>query len=658
MRRIQPFASLLCTLVIVFPAAAADNAGAPLPQTRAQADQITLPSGRFSRITGDYRPREVAPINLANSTRLESLLRAGNLYLSLQDVIALALENNIDVETQRYGAMISDVNITRAQAGGALRGVTPQVQTGPTSAQPGQSTGVTQSAAAQASSASNTSGALVQQTGSLIPNLDPSIQGLLRFGHASQPQSSQFVTGTSALVLSSDVGNLTYNQGFLTGTTFSFGYADFRQQTNSNRADFNPSRTGSFTLNVTQHLLQGYGIAVNNRNIRIAKNQREAADLQFKEQVITTVTTAMNLYWDLVSFNDDVKAKQQSLAYNQKLYEDNRKQVEIGTLAPIEIVRAEAAVASSQQDLILSQTRVLQQETTLKSYLSKTGVASPALIDAHVIPTDRIRIPDVEPIEPYQDMVAMALRSRPELSQSRIGVTNAKINLKGSKSQLLPTLDAFAVVANNGLIGTVNPIPVPPGSALLTNPGDLTGGTPVLARSVNTFFLGGYGNLFSQLFSRNFPDYSAGLQLNIPLRNRAAQSDYVLDQITVRQSELSLQKQENQVRVEVQNAIIGLQQARAVYQSSVKARVLQEQTLDAEQKKLALGASTIFNVILVQRDLAGAESAEVTALSNYSKARVEIERATGQTLANHNISVEEAFRGTVSRAPSPLPVLP
>lgn len=658
MRRIQPFASLLCTLVIVFPAAAADNAGAPLPQTRAQADQITLPSGRFSRITGDYRPREVAPINLANSTRLESLLRAGNLYLSLQDVIALALENNIDVETQRYGAMISDVNITRAQAGGALRGVTPQVQTGPTSAQPGQSTGVTQSAATQASSASNTSGALVQQTGSLIPNLDPSIQGLLRFGHASQPQSSQFVTGTSALVLSSDVGNLTYNQGFLTGTTFSFGYADFRQQTNSNRADFNPSRTGSFTLNVTQHLLQGYGIAVNNRNIRIAKNQREAADLQFKEQVITTVTTAMNLYWDLVSFNDDVKAKQQSLAYNQKLYEDNRKQVEIGTLAPIEIVRAEAAVASSQQDLILSQTRVLQQETTLKSYLSKTGVASPALIDAHVIPTDRIRIPDVEPIEPYQDMVAMALRSRPELSQSRIGVTNAKINLKGSKSQLLPTLDAFAVVANNGLIGTVNPIPVPPGSALLTNPGDLTGGTPVLARSVNTFFLGGYGNLFSQLFSRNFPDYSAGLQLNIPLRNRAAQSDYVLDQITVRQSELSLQKQENQVRVEVQNAIIGLQQARAVYQSSVKARVLQEQTLDAEQKKLALGASTIFNVILVQRDLAGAESAEVTALSNYSKARVEIERATGQTLANHNISVEEAFRGTVSRAPSPLPVLP
>ncbi|MDQ6663762.1 MAG: TolC family protein [Acidobacteriota bacterium] len=658
MRQIQPFASLLCVLLTVSPLAAADNAGAPLPQTRPSVDQITFPSGRFSRITGDYRPREVAPINLGNSNRLDSLLRAGNIYLSLQDVIALALENNIDIETQRYGAMISDVNIGRAQAGGALRGVTPQVQNGPTSAQPGQSTGVTQSAAAQASSASNTSGALVQQTGSLIPNLDPSIQGLLRFGHTSQPQSSQFVTGTSALVLSSDVGNLTYNQGFLTGTTFSLGYADFRQQTNSNRADFNPSRTGSFTLNVTQHLLQGYGIAVNNRNIRIAKNQRESADLQFKEQVITTVSTAMNLYWDLVSFNDDVKAKQQSLAYNQKLYDDNRKQVEIGTLAPIEIVRAEAAVAGSQQDLILSQTRVLQQETTLKSYLSKTGVASPALIDAHVIPTDRIRIPDVEPIEPYQDMVAMALRSRPELSQSRISVTNAKINLKGSRSQLLPTLDAFAIVANNGLIGTVNAIPVPPGSSMLTMPGDIAGGTPVLARSVNTFFLGGYGNLFSQLFNRNFPDYSAGVQLNIPLRNRAAQSDYILDQITVRQGELALQKQENTVRVEVQNAIIGLQQARAVYQSSVKARVLQEQTLDAEQKKLALGASTIFNVILVQRDLAGAQSAEVTALSNYSKARVEIERATGQTLINHNISVEEAFKGTVSRPASPLPVLP
>ena len=657
MRRIQSLVALLCVLSISSPLGAADKADTPLPLPQTQTEPVTHPSGRFSRVTGVYRPSEVAPIRLNNSNRLEALLRAGNLYLSLQDVIALSLENNIDIETQRYGAMIAEANIVRAQAGGALRGVTPIVQSGPTSAQAGQQTGVTQSAATQAANSGNNSGALVQQTGSVIPNLDPSVQGLLRFGHISQPQTSAFVTGTSALVQKTDIGNLTYNQGFLTGTTFSFGYADSRLETNSVRADFNPSRTGSFTLNVTQHLLQGYGIATNNRSIRVAKNNRESTDLQFKQQVITTVSTAMNLYWDLVSFHDDVKAKQQSLAYNEKLYNDNKKQVEIGTLAPIEIVRAEAAVAGSQQDLILSQTRVLQQETTLKSYLSRTGVASPALIDAHIIPTDRIRIPDVEPIEPYQDMVAMALRSRPELSQQRIAVTNAHINLKGSRSQLLPTLDAFANIANNGLAGNANTLPVPGGSTVVVTPGELPGGTPVNVRNVNTFFLGGYGNLFSQLFNRNFPDYTVGLQMNIPLRNRAAQSDYILDQITERQQELGLQKQENQVRVEVQNAIIGLQQTRAVYQSAVKTRSLQEQTLDAEQKKLALGASTIFNVILVQRDLAAAQSAEVTALSNYSKARVEVERSTGQTLVNHNISVEEAFRGTVARPPSALPVI-
>ena len=205
-------------------------------------------------------------------------------------------------------------------------------------------------------------------------------------------------------------------------------------------------------------------------------------------------------------------------------------------------------------------------------------------------------------------------------------------------------------MANNALAGTPNTLPIPPGIANLG--GLLNGGN---GRATNGYFLGGYGTLFSQLFDRNFPDYSVGLQLNIPIRNRAAQADYILDQITVRQAELALVQAENQVRVEVQNAVIGLQQSRATYQAAVKNRVLQEQTLDAEQKKLQLGASTIFNVILVQRDLATAQANDVAALSNYSKARVEMERATGQTLANHNISISEAYKGQVSTPPASLP---
>jgi len=656
MYRFQPVIALLCIALLGAPALPAQVAQ---PSNRKQAEMppYTREDGRFSRFTNPYKPVGIAPINLSNSYRLDSLLRAGNLYLSLQDAIALTLENNLDIEIQRYGAQEQEANILRASAGGALRGVTPSVQSGATSASlgVGQATGITQSAATSANAAaSNNQGALVQQTGSTIPNFDPTLSGILQWQHATQPQASQLVTGTTALVQGINTQQLQISQGFSTGTSYSLGYAEQRLSSNNFNNTYNPFRTGSFSLTVRQNLLQGFGRALNNRNIVIARNSREQSDLNFKQQVITTVTSVINLYWDLVSFNDDVKSKQQSLAYNERLYNDNKKQVEIGTLAPIEIVRAEAAVASSQQDLILSQTRVLQQETTLKTALSRNGVASPSLNDAYIIPTDRIEIPDVEPIQPYQDLVAMALSARPELAQQRIAITNNQINARGSKSELLPSLQLFATVANNGLTGDANGLPNLNGGTPVTGIGNSP--TPVTQpRVLNPFFIGGFGNLFTQLLSRNFPDYAAGVTLNIPLRNRTAQADYILDQLNVRQSELSLQRLENQVRTDVRNAIIGIQQSRASHQAAVKARNLQEQTLDAEQKKLALGASTIFNVILVQRDLATAQAAEVAAADSYKKAQVELHRSTGDTLSANNISIEEAFRGSVPRPPSPIP---
>lgn len=600
--------------------------------------------GRFSRVLNPYRAPAVSPIDLSNSNRLESLLRAGNLYLSLQDAIALALENNLDIAVQRYGPALADASVLRARAGGFARGVSTSVQNGPTSATQGTAaqTGINSNAATQTSNAASQAGStFITQTGSAIPNLDPSLNGFARWNHSSIPQSSAFITGTNAFVQRQDLSNFKYSQGFLTGTTFDLGYSNTSVASNNRSADFNPSTSGSLSLNISQHLLQGFGVAVNNRQIRIGKNQREISDLVFKAQVITTVSAVMNLYWDLVSFNDDVKYRKEALAQSQKLYEDNQKQVEIGTLAPIAIVQAEAELAGRQQDLILSQTQVLQQETIIKNALSRTGIASPAVADAHIIPTDRIRMPAQEAIQPFQDMVADAFRARPELSQRRIQVEDQKISLKGSKSALLPQLDAVVSIANNGLIGDPSALPVLPGRA--------RAGTP--------FFIGGYGTLFTQIFSRNFPDYGIGFNLNIPLRNRAAQADIINDELTLRQQQLGLQQLENQVRVEVQNTLIGLQQARARYQAATKQRYLQEQTLDAEQKKFALGASTIYNVILIQRDLVQAQAAEVTALSAYSKARVEMDRATGQTLANNNISIDEAFRGVVSRPPSPLPVL-
>jgi outer membrane protein TolC len=588
MPRLHPIIAIFCTFLLT--ASAQDVA--PL-STRAPSlgkqDQ-----GRFSRLLGNYQRPVVSPVNEGNTARLDSLLRAGNLYLSLPDVIALALENNVDIEVQRYDAMIADANLLRAKAGGALRGAA-------------------------------------------IPTLDPSISGSYQYQHSSAPQSSNVITGTNELINNSKSGQLTYSQGFLTGTNLSIGYSGAVLDSNNTYNQLNPYRTGAASLSVTQHLLQGFGIAVNRRNIEAARENRELADLQFKQQVIATVTSAMTLYWDLVSYNDDVRTKQQSLAYNEHLYSDNKKEVAIGTLAPIEVVRAEAAVAGSQQDLILAQTRVLQQETLLKDYLSRNGVASPSVEQAHVIPLDRIQVPDVEPVQPYPDLLAQALSARPELAIARINVAVSKINLRGSRAELLPTVDAFGSLANNGLAGAIN--------SLASSP--VTGVSQVL--------LGGYSSLFSQIFDRSFPNYSLGLQVNIPVHNRVARADYVLDQVTERQQELARLQAEKQVRVDVRNATIGLEQARATYQAAVKQRILEERTLDGEQRKLALGASTIFNVILVQRDVAAAQSAEVAALNTYAKARVTLDYATGQTLINQSISLEEAFRGQVSRPPSALP---
>ena len=282
---------------------------------------------------------------------------------------------------------------------------------------------------------------------------------------------------------------------------------------------------------------------------------------------------------------------------------------------------------------------MLQQETIIKTALSRTGVASPSIADAHIIPTDPIRIPTVEAISPIQDMTAMALAARPELAQSRIQIQNQQLTIRGSQNALRPQVSAVASFSNSALAGQPNALPAPAGSQ----------------HSNNGFFIGGYGAVLSQLFARNFPSYSLGLNVDIPIRNRAAQAQAINDELTLRQQQLALQRLENQVRVDVQNALIALTQARALYQSASKARILQTQTLDAEQKKLAMGASTVYNVIQDQQTLTAAESTEVAAKATYAKARVEMDRSTGEILAHNDISMEEAFRGVVSRPPTPLP---
>lgn len=628
MARLKPFLAQLCVLLVLAPAGSA--------QERVKIEEPHY----FKNFRNNYRTHYVPPINLTNSSRLDSLIRAGKIYLSLQDAIALALENNLDIELSRYGPEIAQADLLRAKAGGLLRGIPTSIQQGAASVQSQVTGGATGGAGGNRgqgdTSTSSASGTVITQTGAVIPNLDPGLFYTFNAGHRSSPQSNSVTVGTNALQFNSQASNFGYQQTFLTGTqvTYGFSYSGFKS--NNRLSDLNPSSSGNMSLQFNQPLLRGFGLAVNNRNIRIAKNDLRVSDLVFEQQVITTVSAIINLYWDLVSFNEDVKVRKQALALAEKLYNDNKKQVEIGTLAPIEIVRAEAEVASRQQDLTVSETSVLQQETIIKNALSRTGTSSPAVAEARIVPTDLLRLEGQEPVRPIQDLIETAMKSRPELKQTEINIDNAKIGMMGNKSQLLPQLDVNGTFQNNALAGSANYLR----AGAVADP----------------FFIGGFGQALSQIFRRNFPDYAVGFSLSVPLRNRSAQADYIRESLNLRQAEIRQRQQINQIRVDVQNALIGVTQARARYLTAQKNRVLQEQTLDAEQKKYALGASTIFFVIQAQRDLATAQAQEVSAMAAYSRAKVQLEFVTGQTLQAHQINIDEAKKGKVSRAASTVPM--
>jgi outer membrane protein TolC len=603
-----------------------------VPEASAQsAIRIDPATGRGGWLLHPYQPRSVPAVNLSNSSRLGVLVRAGNLYVTAADIVALAIENSLDVEVQRYGPLLAREVLRRAQGGGALRSVGLGVAAGPQSVSlQGVSLNIGGANVATAGNGVSSGGGIVTQLGPVIPSLDPTIVGVVNFQHATFPQSNTVLTGTSALIQDSRTYQWQYQQNWAFGLNAQFTYLSQHTHVNSQFYSLNPYTTGDLDLQLTQNLLQGFGAAVNGRNILVQKNNLKVTDLQFKQQLITTISAVLNLYWDLVSFNEDVRAREAELKTAQQLLDDNKRQVAIGALAEIEVTRAEAQLYASQQDLVISETSRLQQETILKNALSRTGVSSPELEEAHVVPLDRLVVPDKDEVKPIEQLVNEALGKRNEIEQSRINIESNKLNLVGIKNSLKPTLQAFAELTNNGLTGDLTP-------------------TGVLQPGV-AYLAGGYGNLLAEIFRRNYPNYSAGLSLNIPLRNRAAQSDYVTSLIEIRQNELSLQKSMNQVRVDVQNAVIGLQQARARYDAAIKARDLQQQTLDADNKKYQLGAGTVFQVIQDQRDLANAVSSQVQAMANYSHARIAFEEALGITLEQNNISLEEALAGHVSRA--------
>jgi outer membrane protein TolC len=582
--------------------------------------------------------RIVTPAKLVNSPRLEQLVRSGNLYLTVEDVIALTLENNLDIAVQRYGPLLARENLRRAEGGSILRPIDTPVVAGPESV---STAGISTSGAGLVGGAGiSTGGGVITQVGPGVPGLDPYIAMQATIGHSTVPQSNTQLTGTTALTNSYRNIGFQYGQTFITGTSMAFTIADSRNLYNSGYYLLNPSQAGYFDMYFTQPVLQGLSRAANSRDIKVAKNNQKSTGLQVKLQVVTTVSAVLNLYWDLVSFNDAVRLKEQALRTAQDLYEGNRKQVAIGAMAGIEVTRAAAEVSQSKEDLLIAQTNVQQQEIVLKNALNRNGVQNTWLDDVHIIPLDHIEIPKEEEVRPVQDLIAEALTHRDEIEQSKINLESSEIMLKGTRNGLLPSLQAFADFTSHGLAGPANAILVP------------GVGTP------DPYFIGGTGTALAQVFRRNFPDYSAGFSLNIPFRNRTAQADYVTDQLQVRQKELQLQRAVNQVRVEVKTALIGLQQARSRYETAVATRVLAEQTLEAEQKRFQAGVGSVALVIQAEKDLVSAQDAEVQSMANYTHAKISFDQALGRTLEVNRISIEEAASGHVQRQSVLPPELP
>ncbi len=582
------------------------------------------------------------PVTFENSPRLRELIRSGNLYLSLSDALALAIENNLDIELQRFSFPAADSDVLRARGGGTLRGVqfilaeAPAGVGGPQSplvTNPASASSVTPGTAVatnpielgvlgEVQTNLSVQGTIPQSIGTPVTIFDPAAVGFLNWAHQTTPQTNTVVTGTNSLISNIGTVNAGVQEGFSTGTQVSLAFNNNHQSLNSLRNIYNPFTGSSLGLTVTQPLLRGFGASLNRRFIQIAKNDRKITSLLFEQQLIATVYGVIRLYTDLVALDEDLKVKTEAVALAEKLFTDTKSQVDEGTLAPVEMTRANAALFSSRQELINARGLLEEQEAILKTVLTKTGNQDPAVQAARIIPTDSLTIPEKEQIQPIQDLLAAAVANRPDLNQAGLQIENSEIGLKGSRNALRPQMDLVGVAQNNGLAGAVNP----------------------LSPSADAALIGGYGSALDQIFTRKFPTYGIGVQVTLPIRNRIAEADLARDEIQLKQSQIRMRQLQNQARLEVEDALIAMRRARASHEAAVQARVLQEESLAAEQAKFEVGASTSFFVIQYESLLAQAKSTEVAAKSAYVKARTALQRATGTILSEHQISVSSALQ--------------
>lgn len=602
----------------------------------AQPSSVNLISPKAPAILRPYLAPSAPPPRLANSPRLSELVRAGTLYLTVQDAIALALENNIDIEVARYNPLIQAWNVTRAEAGGTLPGVPSNASQAGSVASGQGVAGSQQAAGVSAPGTSQThvqsTNATISQIGPITPTLDPIIQGVTTFSHTTSLYPDSQASATSTLVDATRAYSATLQQGLLTGGIVTLNYSDHYLNENSPTDVLNPTSAPVLSLTVQQYLLNNAGIAVNARFINVAKMNRDASDLAFQTTVSSTVSQVLNAYYSLEADYEDVKSKKSAADTATTFLANVKDQVRFGSLAPSEAINAESLSITSQQALVDSQTALRQQEIRLKNLLSRNGTADPVLAGARILPVDPIRIPEHDDLPPVEDLVKQALANRTDLGSEKENEAAAVVSNLGTRNGILPFAVVVAGESQAGIAGTGRTVSLD-GFTFTPNP----------------YFVGGINTALGQVLRRDFPSEMITGAYQMTFRNRQALSDYAIDQLTFRQTQLSTRKDLNQVQVDVQNDIIALRQARARYEAAVRNRTLQEQLYASERRRFELGASIPYNVTQQQRDLVAAQNSELTALVAYVSARIALDGTTGAILPANHVSLTEARQGQVAR---------
>ena len=665
--RLRASAALMLALTTAVPsgfaqqtgagASAPDSAASNLPSApaprptepvslRTSERDFTKPLGHFlPNPVSVYRPTTIAKASFTNSVRLTDLMKDGKLYLSLSDALALAIENNYDIAIARYDLDIADTDILRTKTGaaplGAPSGLVEGTLGGSTSTlTTGGGPGGTTVGSGGAGSGSSGLTLTTQGAGPTPEALDPTVAGTVQFERAKAPQANTlFSGGLPTLDTNTNQYNFTANQGFVTGTALQVAFSNSRTTTDNPFQDYSPYLNSVFKATVTQHLLQGAGIWVNKRFIYQALNDRRITNASFRQQLLYTVNQVETIYWGLVQAYQDVQSKQRAMDQSTQLLSDNQKQLQIGTMAPLDVVNAQSTVATDQQALISAQSALNYQQQIIKQAITR-NLNDAALSAAPVIPTDRVSLEQIpEETQPIEDLVTQAFEQRPELEQAFLTLRNDEITLKGARNALLPTLDVYGFYGSSALGGSQSPDAV----NLFAN------GSPKYP--AGTFPTIGYGTVLQNLFNSSAPDKGIGFTLSVPIRNRLAQSVQERSLMEYRQAELRMEQLYIQIRMQVENARFALTNDRAQVQAATAARDYNQQSLEAEQKKLHLGASTTANVLAQQRAVAIAEDNLITANGAYAKDRANLYQTLASTMQHYGINLPEAAKGTVAGAP-------